>query len=187
MPPVSNVMPLPISPSTGCFGSALRFVPQHDHARRFRTAPRHAEEKTHLEVGDALFVEYLNRQSGIFGNDRRTVGKGARCEFVAWFVCQLARQIRVLAEYPAAFEPAAHRSLVAVHAQQHRLEPHEWWIDRLVGSTLEVGKNCPLREYLDCLMRSRVQARSMRDRDARQPALASGQRPGRRSTAQAIG
>ncbi len=52
-----------------------------------------AEERTHFEVGDFLFVEDFDGEAGLFGHCFGFLGKDARSEFVGRLVDQVAREI----------------------------------------------------------------------------------------------
>ena len=98
MPPVSNVMPFPTSPSTvpftACFGSWRSTMT----TRRFLAAARDAEQHAHLQLGNLLLVEDLDVQAGGLGDLRGPLGEDARRQAVARLVRQLARHVRRLAE-----------------------------------------------------------------------------------------
>ena len=75
MPPVSNVMPLPTSPSTGSGGRAGRIVSKHHQPRRLAAAARDAEQQAHPELRDAIFVEDLDLDAALGGDRRSRAGR----------------------------------------------------------------------------------------------------------------
>ena len=73
-PPVSNVMPLPMKPSTGDAGAPGGSWRMHDQARRRRAALRDAQQQAHAESSHALFVEHVDaaRPRAARGRDTRS-------------------------------------------------------------------------------------------------------------------
>ena len=94
MPPVSNVTPLPTSPSTGAPGAASwAFVAHDDHARRLDAALRHADQRAHFQFGDSSFVENLDAEADFLRHGFGVRRENARRELVRRLVDQVAREI----------------------------------------------------------------------------------------------
>ncbi len=63
------------------------------HAGRLRTTLGDTQERTHLEVGDFLFVEDFHGETGFFGHSSGFFGEDARREFVGWLIDEVAREV----------------------------------------------------------------------------------------------
>ena len=98
MPPVSNVMPLPTSPSTGDAGAPGGSCRKTISARRLAAAARDAEQQAHAELGDLRLVEDFDFDAAVAGEPRGACGEFARRQRVARLVGQLARQVAALAK-----------------------------------------------------------------------------------------
>ena len=114
MPPVSNVMPLPTSPSTGACRRARRLVAEHHQARRLAAAARDAEQQAHAELLDLRLVENLDVDAGVARERAPRARELARRQRVARLVGQLARQVAALAEDAAARDGALRRASTRV-------------------------------------------------------------------------
>ena len=102
MPPVSNVIPLPTSPSTGDGGAPARLVPYRHEPRRFRAAAPDAQKHAHAEPLELMMIEHLDRQTAAARDFRKPIGKHGRGQRVARLVVELPRHVAMLADDAAA-------------------------------------------------------------------------------------
>ena len=70
-----------------------RIVRNDDHARRFHTALRDAEKRSHFQFGDFLFIENRNGKSRGLGHRFGFLRQDARGHFVRRLVHQIAGKI----------------------------------------------------------------------------------------------
>ena len=150
MPPVSNVIPLPTSPSTGPGRRARRLVAEGNQARRLAAAARDAEQQAHAERFDLPLVENLDRRAAgrcDGGGPRREL---ARRQRIARLVGELAREVAALAEQPAALERrldarrAFRRCVVERRQRQSSIPAGRRLVGGLVDARAEFGERQPL-------------------------------------------
>ena len=100
MPPVSNVMPLPTSPSTGDAAAPAGLVPYRHEARRVGAAAPDTQKHAHAEPLELVVIEHVHRQT------RRRARSGTvesanteRRQRVARLVVELPRHVAVQADH----------------------------------------------------------------------------------------
>ena len=146
MPPVSNVMPLPTSPSTGAGRRARRIVAKHHQPRRLAAAARHAEQQAHAELRRCAFrraPRTSDRRLATMRAARRANSRGV--SVLPGSFAELARQVAALAEQPAALRPLRERGLAAVGGSPAATIVHAGrrarrGVARLVAAAVELGE-----------------------------------------------
>ena len=122
IPPVSKVMALPTSPSTGAPGTSfLRRVGQHNHSRRLGAAARHGQQRAHLEFRDALLVEDVDAEPGLARHGHGAFGEQSWRQQVRRLVAQFAREVLRFRDDASAIDAGLRRG-VKTH-QRRRIRP----------------------------------------------------------------
>ncbi len=112
MPPVSKVMPLPTSPSTGADAGARGRMAQHEHARRLGAAAGDAEQQAHPEPRNLFLVQDFDVKPRLAADGRATFGEHGRRQNVCRLVAQVAREVARFAEHPAALHRRFERGIM---------------------------------------------------------------------------
>jgi hypothetical protein len=79
-------------------------VSENHDARRFDAALRDAEQRSHFEVGDALFVKDFHGEACFASHDLGFFGEDARSEFIGRLVDEIAGEILSVGDGVAASE-----------------------------------------------------------------------------------
>src|SRR5437867_3810711 len=126
---------------------------EYHQSWRLAASARDAEQETHVERGNLVLVENLDRRAAFPGNRRRPIRKLARRQRIAGLVRELTCQIGALTEQPAARDS----TLATRHTFRRRIDeirrdddqPGRWTesrFTRLVRRAVELGERQPLRE-----------------------------------------